>query len=213
MRKHWIMAGLAALTLGSCQSGKKEKAAAATTSATAAETPVTATPDPGKDSAAIRNLVSSFYQWYDKGYQALYNYKLYSSPKKNGGPPYRINWTEVERYQQYLRQAAPQLSTGFFETQRQFLQSCDSAFQVDREDEIPYGFDYDWYTNSQEEPAYLLEQLDKPGAWRIAVNGDGATVDIRGSYDDGTRQVEQTILKLDLRREAGSWKIIKIGGE
>lgn len=214
MKKTWIMAVLAAAFLYACKNKKNDATKVAGPSAeTNSPASTTTAPDPRADSAAIRSVITGFYNWYDTAYQALDDYPLYRSAKKNGGPPYRIDWTVAENYQRYLRAAAPQLGESFLAAQKRFLQSCDSAFKVDTEDELPYGFDYDWYTNSQEEPAYLIEQLNKPGAWDIRIRGEEAVVAIKGSYNDGSREVVQTILKVDMKKEGGSWKIANIGGE
>jgi Protein of unknown function (DUF3828) len=167
--------------------------------------------NPAEDSAAIRKVITDFYNWYNTSYNRLFEYKLYSGIKKTDAPPYKINWVEVETYQKFMRSDAPQLGEEFFTRQKQFLQECDSAFKVNTEDEIPYGFDYDWYTNSQDDAQYLVDEVNKKRPWPISFSGDYATVDVIGAYDDNGKQKESSILTLKLKKENGQWKIARIG--
>ena len=96
---------------------------------------------------------------------------------------------------------------------KHFFQQCDSEFKVDVEDDIPYGFDYDWYTNSQEDPQYLVDNINRAYHWIINVQGDNATIDIKAIFHVEERQIEETIIKLGMKKEQGNWKIAKIGIE
>ena len=170
------------------------------------ETPVTeqekeeAPRDAAADSVEIRKTATDFYNWYNKNYTKFQDYPLYSGIKAKDAPPYKINWEEVERYQSYIRREVPALGEEFLVNQKTFLQQADSAFKVDKEDDIPYGFDYDWYTNSQEGPEYLLEEMNKASnTWNIAVNGDRATVKVTGFYDHRGKQERVTFLGLVMK--------------
>ena len=44
--------------------------------------------DPAKDSAAIRTVITDFYNWYNKNYTKFEKYHLYSGIKKKDAPPY-----------------------------------------------------------------------------------------------------------------------------
>lgn len=166
---------------------------------------------PNNDSIQIRNTINGFYNWYNKNYQKLDAFKLYSDFKIKQGPPFRINWKEVERYFAFIRRNAPQLGEEFINNQRLFFRQCDSAFKTQLEDEIPYGFDYDWYTNSQEEPQWLLDEFKKAKQWAIAIHGARATVDVLGSYEDNGKEIETVVLCAEMKKEKGKWKIAKIG--
>lgn len=160
-----------------------------------------------KDSAEIRQTILSFYNWYNGNYARLQKFELY----KGQHPPYKMNWPEVDRMHQFIRDSVPQLGSAFIKNQKTFLLQSDSAFKVDVEDDIPYGFDWDWYTNSQEDPQYTLDEIKKSDKWIYNIKGDEATVEIKGSYNDNGKQTETTVLKLLMARENGSWKIAKIG--
>ncbi|MBK9464108.1 MAG: hypothetical protein IPN56_04810 [Chitinophagaceae bacterium] len=169
------------------------------------------TPDPAKDSAAIRAVILDFYNWYTKEYKQLMGYNLYSGLKKQDAPPYKINWEEVKKYQQFIRSNIPQLGEEFLKNQEKMLQQADSVFKVDTEDDIPYGFDYDWYTSSQEDPSYLLDGINKSGKWIINVKGEEASVEI-GAPDDKDYLAGSLLLYVGMKKENGQWKIARIGG-
>lgn len=162
------------------------------------------------DSLAIRKSIHEFYNWYNKNYTALMSFKLYKGIKKKDLPPYRIDWEQVTQYQTYIRNNIPWLGEEFLQDQQKFLRQCDSSFVQYPDDEMPSGFDYDWYTNSQEDPEYLLEQLNKDRPWPIIWKGEHAAVDIMGNYGNTT---ESVILELLMHKENGAWKIARIGKE
>lgn len=207
--KKITIAILVAASLWACK-GKKEEPAKTEEKNETINTPA-------EDSAQIRKVITDFYNWYENNYQKLMDYKLYSSIKKADNPPYKINWDEVEKYQAFIRDSIPQLGQEFLQNQKKMLQQCDSAFKVDTEDEIPYGFDYDWYTNSQEDTKYTTDEVNKPLNWDLAVNGDYANVGVKGNYmtnENGTeKKSEAVILKLQMKKENGKWTIARIGNE
>jgi hypothetical protein len=184
---------------------KKEKPAAETK-------PVTTESSQADDSTAIRKVITDFYTWYVKSDSKLMAFNLYDGIKKKDSPPYKINWDVVEKYQAYLRDSVPQLSQTFLDNQKKFFQQCDSAFKKDTEDELPYGFDYDWYTNSQEDPSYLLDGIHASGKWIINVKADEASVGI-GAPENTNYVSGSLLIFVGLKKENGQWKISKIGND
>ncbi|NOT51292.1 MAG: hypothetical protein HOP10_08460 [Chitinophagaceae bacterium] len=170
------------------------------------------TVDPAKDSAEIRTIITSFYNWYNTNYTKLMKYDLYSGIKKEDEPPYKINWNEVEKYQQFIRDSIPQLGNEFLGNQKIFFEQCDSAFKKDLEDDIPYGFGYDWYTNSQEDPQYLLDGINSSAKWIINIKGNDATVEI-GAPEDRNYVSGSLLIQLNMKKENGGWRIAKIGND
>lgn len=164
---------------------------------------------PANDSNLVRSVVLDFYYWYNDNHEKFQNYELYSGIKKGGGPPYKINWDEVKKYQDFIRASVPYLGEGFLANQTVFFKQCDSAFKVDINDEIPYGFDYDWYTNSQEDPQYLLDEMNKKeNKWEIIVNGNDASVIVYTPEN-----LDYGIVNVFLEKENDKWVIVKIGIE
>ena len=162
------------------------------------------------DSTQIRSAIMGFYNWYLKNHPKLNSFELYKGVKNNDSPPYKINWTEVNRYFAFIRSSVPWLGEAYIAGQKKFFQECDSAFTADPEGEIPYGFDFDWYTNSQEDPGWLVEELKQARAWVTTVEGNDATVDVLGQYNDNGKMVETVILCYAMKKEKGKWKIARI---
>jgi hypothetical protein len=163
------------------------------------------------DSTQIRTTIFSFYNWYLKNNSRINSFNLYSGVRSNDTPPYHINWKEDEKYFAYIRSSVPQLGEEYIRNQKIFLKQCDSAFKADTEGDVPYGFDWDWYTDSQEEPSYLVDELKKAKQWVMNVKGVDATVDLLSYYMDKNKKVETVIMCFAMKKEKGKWKIAKIG--
>ena len=162
------------------------------------------------DTALIKNTVMGFYEWYVQHHAKLNSFELYQGIHRREEPPYRINWPEVDRYFDFIRHSVPWLGEAFIRQQKAFFVECDSVFKTDPEGEIPYGFDFDWYTNSQEDPGWLLDELKRATRWKISVNGDEAQADVMGMYNDNGNQVEAVILCYTMKKEKGKWRIARI---
>ncbi len=163
------------------------------------------------DSVQIKTTILNFYNWYNKNWKRLDGFKLYSGIKVKDSPPYKINWKEAERYFSFIKINMPQLGNEYINNERKFFRQCDSAFKAEPEEEIAYGFDYDRFTNSQEEPQWFIEELKKAKQWAIIVTGNTAAVDILGSYADNGKELETVIMCLVMKKEKLKWKVAKIG--
>lgn len=164
------------------------------------------------DSADIRKVIIDFYDWYSTNYKKLMGYKLYSGIKKPDAPPYKINWDEVSKYQAYIHDSIPQLGSEFLVNQKKKFEQCDSAFKVDVNDDLPFGFDYDWFTNSQEDPSWLLEGIKTSGKWVVDIKGEKASVEI-GTPENKNYVAGSLLLYVGLTKENGQWKIAEIGND
>jgi hypothetical protein len=195
-------------TLVSCNNSKTEKEGTVTTDTAMVESKA----ETSSDSVAIRAVITGFYNWYTSNYKKLMGYDLYSSIKKNNGAPYKMNWEQVKKYQNFIRDSIPQLGDAFLVNQRQMFEKADSAFKIDIGDYVPYYFDFDWYTNSQEDPAYLLNGINKSQKWIVNVKGDEAWVEI-AAPDDKDYLAGSLLLYVGLKKENGQWTIAKIGND
>jgi hypothetical protein len=204
--KQAIIFILAMTTLIACNNKKEEKQE--TTTVPTVETSA----DPAADSAAIRAVIIDFYTWYTANYKKLMGYNLYSSVKKNNGAPYKMNWEEVKRYQDFIRDSIPQLGDAYLVYQKGMFDKADSAFKVDLDGDVPAYFDYDWFTNSQEDPSYLLEGIKASQKWMLNVKGDEATVEI-GAPENKNYVSGSLLLFVGLKKENGQWTIAKIGND
>lgn len=203
--KQFILIITAAVCLAACKDKKQAPAAEN-------QDPAGAITTMAVDSTEIRKVITDFYTWYSGNYAKLMGYKLYSGMKKPDQPPYKINWDEVDKYQAFIRDSIPQFSEEFLVNQKKQFAQYDSAFKVDLEEELPYGFDYDWYTNSQEDPSYLLEGIKASGKWVMNVNNDVASVEI-GAPDNKNYASGTLLLFVGLKKENGQWKIARIGND
>ena len=202
--KQFILILFAATCLFACNNSKQETAQK--------QQPAGITAADTGDSVIIRSVILDFYTWYTGNYDKMMGYQLYSGTRKKDQPPYKINWDEVKRYQAFIKDSIPQLGQDFLDNQMKMFRQCDSAFKVDLADEIPYGFDYDWYTNNQEEPSYLLTGIRSSGKWIISIKGDEASVEI-GAPEDKNYISGSLLLFVGLKKENGQWKIAKIGND
>lgn len=194
--------------IASCNNEKKTATNEPTSNATTTNETVTI----AADSATIRKTITDFYDWYKVNWSKFPTTGLYKGEKKSDMPPYKIDWTAVEKYHQFIRESVPQLGNTFIEEQRKFFLQCDAEFKKDTEGEIPYGFDYDWYTNSQEEPQYLIDEMNKAHNWKTSISGDDATVEVIGWREVSGTKTEETIIQFNMKKETGIWTIARIGG-
>ncbi|MCX6317875.1 MAG: hypothetical protein NTW29_11330 [Bacteroidetes bacterium] len=202
---------ITAIVAISCNNNKQGSGnAASDTTKTKTEQPAI---DPTADSTQIRQVIVDFYEWYVKNDSRLQAFHLYEGIRKKDMPPYRINWEETKKYQQYIRDNIPWLGEAFLQRQTTFLQECDSAFKAYPDDEMPYGFDYDWYTNSQEDPVYTLDMIRQSTSWNITWKGEYASVQIQTVQDYDGKRKEATFLTLLMKKENNTWKIARIGNE
>jgi hypothetical protein len=154
------------------------------------------------DSAQIRSTVINFYKWYLANWKKLAAFKLYGGKSGKDAPPYTINWKEVEKYFAYIRTNVPYLSEAFIENERAIYKESEQEFKKNPEDEIPAGFDYDHFTNSQEDPQYLWQELiKKSNKWKIVVSPDGTAV-----VQVDTKEFPQ-IFCGRMKKEKSRWKI------
>ncbi len=200
------------ITLAGFIACKDKKGNTAETTTTESKTDSAIVADPAKDSAEIKAVVLDFYNWYAKSYARLQGYDLYSGIKKKDTPPYKINWDVVDKYQAFIRDSVPQLGDEFLVNQKRMLTKADSAFKVDVKDDVPYYFDFDWYTNSQEDPQYLLDGINQSKKWIILVKGKDASVEI-GAPEDKNYVDGSLLLQLGMKKENGHWTIAKIGND
>lgn len=204
--KYTIILFLTMMTIISC---KDKKYSNTETSATKTEASAA---DPAKDSADIRFVIIDFYTWYDKNYRQMMKYQLYSGINKKDEAPYRLNRDEVNRYLAFIRDSVSQLGDAFLDNHERLFTKIDSAFKVDVEGDVPYYFDFDWFTNSQEGADYLLDGIKKSTKWIINVKDNDATVEI-GAPEDKNYVPGSLLLQLNMKKENGLWTIAKIGND
>lgn len=160
------------------------------------------------DSAQARTTVTNFYKWYNTNWKKLSAFRLYKGKTKKDSPPYVIDWEEAGRYFSYLRKNVPYFAEGFITTEKKRLTKAEIYFQKAPEDDIPAGFDYDSFTNSQESPGvFLKELLNGSNRWKIIYPEKGQA-HISVMYPEG-----DLFCCSDLVKEKGVWKITGLSCE
>ncbi len=154
------------------------------------------------DYAQIKNTINAFYKWYNTNWKKTNSFKIYKSKQGTEGPPYVIDWKEAERYFNHLRKNVSYLSEAFIQNEKQGFKNSEEDFKKYPEDELPSGFDYDHFTNTQEEPAYFLQELmKKDNQWKFNA-GTAGTIIVTIISNDGA-----VFFCGQMKKEKGVWKI------
>ncbi len=160
------------------------------------------------DLALAKGTIINFYKWYNVNWKKLAAFKLYKGKEKADHPPYVIDWEEASRYFDYLRKSVPYLAEGFIATEKKRLTECEKDFLKNPEDDVPAGFDYDSFTNSQEGTGvFLKDLLKKSNKWKITYPEKGQA-HVSVMYPEG-----DLFCCADLVKEKGAWKITGLSCE
>ncbi len=160
-----------------------------------------------KEQRLVKQVVVDFYKWYAVNDAKLYKFKLYKGRIEKDAPPYIIDWKVAEKYFAFIRKNVPWLGETFIVNERKFLKDCQLSFNKNPTEEMPIGFDYDRFTDTQEDAKYTLSEtiLNKKMFWQINIrsNNTNAVVGI------SEKQKTDEISKIELVKEKGLWKISK----
>ncbi len=163
------------------------------------------------DKAQIKNVVTGFYNWYNKNWKKVNAFKLYSGTGADKEvPPFRVDWKEVDRYTVWMKKNAFYFTNQYFINERKDFQWADSMIQTEPQSEIMYGFDYDRFTLSQEEPQWFVNELNrKSNKWNITINGNKAKISVI-SLDVNTKENWEVFCG-EMHKEKNVWKISRLG--
>lgn len=153
----------------------------------------------------IKKTFFDFLHFYQKNEKKFYSFKLYKATGKDDGPPYHIQWKEVDRYCAWLKASVPYVGDEYIKNERSDFKYYDSSFKADPEDEIPMGFDYDRWAGGQEEISYMIKwyTADK-NKYEVTIHGNKATLRI-GSDLEGEN--EKSWSEVPFIKEKGKWKM------
>ena len=156
------------------------------------------------EQASIRKVFFDFLSFYKKNETAFNSFRLYRGPGESEGPPYRVQWKEVEKYFSYLRTRVPFVGEAYIAAERKHFQFSDSCFRAEPEEELPAGFDYDRWAGGQESIEYTLPYYTaKSNIYKVTIRGNKAELRI-GSPLSG----EQTSWAMvPFVKEKGRWKM------
>jgi hypothetical protein len=160
---------------------------------------------------AIINTVKGFYQWYKNQAADLDKYPLYRGKKKENpdGPPYMIDWKNVEKHFAWIRKNVPWLGETFIENERKFFKESEKYFNENPEEEMPVGFDYDRIIGGQDTPVWMLPKkpLEKNINWKVNIEGKKAIVEFTFTFKNYEGKMEKGTEQLEMVKEKGVWKI------
>ncbi len=155
----------------------------------------------------IRQTIQTFYAWYfthHKEASAFPEFMGHAGLKAVTG----VNWDEVRKLHDYLRKNAPGLGEAYFQNDLEFLREKDSLFHAHPDEDM--GFDYDRFTQSQDDLSYLRRQLAARNRWDITINNDTAYVT---AYGRKGSPIPDFAFSWEMRKESGLWKIARIQGD
>ncbi len=155
----------------------------------------------------VKQVVVDFYKWYAINDAKLYKFKLYKGKIEKDTPPYIVDWKVAEKYFTYIRKNVPWLGEAFIDNERKFLKQCQQSFNKYPEDEMPIGFDYDRFTDTQEDAKYTLSGtvLNKKMLWQINIKNNTTKAEVFISEKQKTDEIS----KIEVVKEKDFWKISK----
>jgi len=156
---------------------------------------------------AAKDAAVAFLNWYKTGYKGFDKYELYSSVKpKKEGPPYVINWKNVDKHFAWITASAPLFAKAFIKNEKKFFEYCGQMFKQYPDEEMAQGFDYDRVLGSQEDVGITLKEgwLKKSLTWKVkmvsATEAEVAGLE-KGEADDGSSN------RFLMVKENGQWKV------
>ncbi len=156
---------------------------------------------------AAKDAAVTFLNWYKTGYKGFNKFDLYCTVKpKTEGPPYVINWKNVDKHYAWIKTNAPMFAKAFIKNEKQFFDYSNQMFKQYPDEEMAQGFDYDRILGSQEDVAITLREgwLKKGLIWQVKmVSSTEAEVGIKekGMADDGSSN------RFLMVKENGQWKV------
>jgi hypothetical protein len=163
------------------------------------------------DSVQIEHTITSFYKWYNNNWEKVNAFKLYNSKTGPEGPPYIVNWKGVKKYFTYLKKEAPQLHPEFYLAEREEFKRLQKGFDKNPQEAIAIGFDYDRFTNSQDEPQWFITELKKTAKWQIDYKTNTeAIITLWQSASDARGDYQYQLMCFDMKKTGKGWKIAAI---
>lgn len=161
-----------------------------------------------KEQNEIKDIFFDFLNFYEKNEEKFNGFQLYKGSGTDNRAPYHINWEGVEAYFNFLKQEVPFVGDVYIEQERKAFINVDSNFIVYQDDDIPIGFEYDRWTNAQEEPKGVIAYLKSPkNTIEVNIDGDKAVLLI-GSRDFGDENPNALLWQyVPFEKENNKWKM------
>ncbi len=161
-----------------------------------------------KEQEAIKKIFFDFLNFYQKNEQKFQSFNLYKGTGEEGGPPYHIQWKEVENYCSWLRKNVPYAGEAYIKNERKDFKYYDSMFRVEPDEEIPFGFDFDRWSGSQEDIKYMIDLYTSPkNKYIVIINGNKAILRIGGELPEGADEPDRGWSEVNFIKEKMKWKM------
>lgn len=159
-----------------------------------------------QEQQTIKQVFFDFLHYYQKHEKQFYSFKLHKGTGKEDGPPYRIQWKEVDRYANYLRNNVPYVGEAYIVSEKKDFKYYDSCFKADPEEEMAVGFDFDRWGGGQEEVAYMVKwHTSKDNLYKVKIKGNKAELLIGSPPWEGATKEERQWSKVPFVKEKGRW--------
>lgn len=154
----------------------------------------------------IKKTFDDFLDFYQKNESQFQSFNLYEGLGKDGDNPYQINWQEVDKYFDFLRNQVPYVGERYIEVERKHFKEADSMFKLYPDEIMPFGFDYDRYINGQEAPEIVIPFLTSPdNIYEVKIKGNRALLKIGVKSSQEDESIDWSIVPFV--KENNQWKM------
>ena len=160
------------------------------------------------EQSAIKKTFFDFLKFYQKNETKFHVFRLYKGTGKNDDPPFKVQWTEVEKYFAFLRKSVPYVGEAYIKAEKEHFKFSDSCFKADPEEIMPVGFDYDRWAGGQETIDYTIKWYTSPkNKYEVTINGNTAILKIGSELWDGATEADRNWSFVPFVKEKGKWKM------
>jgi hypothetical protein len=157
---------------------------------------------------AIKQVFIDFQHYYLKNEKKFDAFHLYKGKGKENGPPFHIQWKEVEKYFSFLRKNVPYVGEAYIKNERRDFEYSDSCFKADPTDEMAAGFDYDRWGGGQDAPLYMVKyNTSNKNIYQVGINGNKAELKIGMPLWEGSTEKDRFWNMVPFVKENGTWKM------
>jgi len=161
-----------------------------------------------KEQEAIKKTFFDFLKFYQKNETKFNQFRLYKGTGKEDNPPFKVLWTEVEKYFAYLRKSVPYVGEAYIKAERAHFKFSDSCFKADKEEIMPVGFDYDRWAGGQETIDYTIQWYTSPkNIYQVIITGNTAILKIGSELWEGATEADRSWSFIPFAKEKGKWKM------
>ena len=162
-----------------------------------------------KEQDSIKQVYLDFLNFFKKNKEKFYSFNLYKGLGKNGGPPYEIQWKEVDRYFEWLKTNVPYVGEEYIKNEQWYFKYADSCLKSDFKNDISAYFGFDRWAYLQEDVSDTLKwYFNLNTKYEVEVSDDKAMIRIEspGIWEKEHGCI-QGLLLVPFIKEKNKWKI------